>query len=342
MKNNIQFIISFLLVTIILTAINLPSSDIMIGIFRSKDSSLLIPSIFGTFINIIIFILTSFYLVPKILIKKGIYNFIIKLIVSVTILSFLEIGFDYYYALNLKLSLKEFFKDQVVFIILLHILTVVFAISYSFIRDWLINVRLKDKLEKEKLNMELNLLKSQINPHFLFNALNSLFSMALVNNDDNTANGISKLSEMMRYTLERSREKEVSIKNEIKYIEDYIYLQKLRFTNKIDVIFDYSSVQNSSKLIPPMMFIPFVENAFKYGVSGNQTNKIFFSLMSDNKGLTFVSENSFSNFKIPISSNKIGLENIKKQLKLLFPKKHQLEILQEKNHFKVKLNIEWM
>jgi len=340
MNKYLEYFIHFILIITALVLVNLPSFDIMIGVFQSKDLSLLAPSIIGTLINSIIFYSIILYIIPVILKEKGTRVFIYWLLLIVVVLSFIELCFDYYMATKSAISINEFVKDQILLVFLIHILTIISAIAYSFIKDWLKNEQLKKNLIKQKTAMELALLKSQVNPHFLFNALNSLFSMALKNGDNKTAEGISKLAEMMRYTLDRSKTEHVTLDEEINYIQDYIYMQKLRFEDNVITNFSVKDVHNPSLTLPAMLFMPFVENAYKYGVLVNKQSIINIIISSNNNQLNFEIENEKQNVKSPVKSNNIGLANVKEQLQLLFPNKHDLQIDNNDTFFKAHLTIE--
>lgn len=340
MNRYLEYFIHGILIVLVLILINLPRFDIMIGVFQSKDLSLLLPSLIGTLINSTIFYSILFYFIPVTLRERGTRAFISMLLIFIVVLSLIELLFDFYFASKKNISTTEFINDQVLFVLIVHILTTISAIAYSFIKDWFKNEQFKKKLGEQKTAMELALLKSQVNPHFLFNALNSLFSMALKNKDRKTAEGISKLAEMMRYTLDISKNENVTLEDEVAYLKDYIYMQKLRFEDGVIVNFNSESIKNLNKNLPGMLFMPFVENAFKYGVSVNEQAVINIDLTSRDDCLVFEIENKIYNMQFPELSNNIGISNVKKQLKLLFPNKHQLQIEKVEDLFKVKLVLE--
>lgn len=194
------------------------------------------------------------------------------------------------------------------------------------------------KLEEEKRSIELKVLKNQLNPHFLFNTLNNLYTLTL-KKDDKAPEVIAKLSEILDFVLYRCNEDYVSVEKEITLIENYIALEKLRYDeNRLDILFT-KDIQESNK-ISPLIVLTFIENAFKHGVI-NETEKatIRLNLESKNGQIIFSIENSKpQNEYARISEkSKIGLENVRKQLDLLYPKKHQLEIEETKTFYSVKL-----
>ena len=172
----------------------------------------------------------------------------------------------------------------------------------------------------------------------MFNALNNLFSMALHSGDDRTAEGISKLAEMMRYVFDRSGEEKVSLKEEIQYIEDYTHLQQIRFGKQVEVRFQHEECANPFT-IAPMLLIPFVENAFKYGVSSQEKTVIEIRMEVENQTFKFSMANKVVEQKEAIPSSGVGIANAQKRLSLIYPNKHQLDINREDDLYKVYLSI---
>lgn len=196
------------------------------------------------------------------------------------------------------------------------------------------------KLEEEKKSMELKVLKNQLNPHFLFNTLNNLYTLTL-KKDDKAPEVIAKLSEILDFVLYRCNEDFVAIEKEITLIENYIALEKLRYNeNRLDISFT-KDIQESNK-ISPLIILTFIENAFKHGVI-NETEKatIKLNLESKKELIIFMIENTKpqNDFTAISDKSKIGLENVRKQLDLLYPKKHQLEIVENQKRFLVKLTL---
>lgn len=318
--------------------INYPGFDLTLGVFHSGNLSLLGPSIIGTIINAILFYGIVFYLIPEVLKKDGITKFLIQLLLAFTILSAVEVGVDALFIVNHDRGLQDLWLEMTIMVVFFHILVLILAFAYRFSKDWFVNEKLRRNINEWQLRSELDMLKSQINPHFLFNALNNLFSMSLQHGDEKTAEGISKLSEMMRYVFEKSSHEKVPIQNEIQYIEDYIYLQQLRFGNQVNVEFK-NSIGFNSISIAPMLLISFVENAFKYGVSSQEKTNIEISILGLENRLEFVISNKIVKDNEAISSSGIGIGNVKKRLELLYPNNHSLEINDQNDVFNVKLII---
>lgn len=194
------------------------------------------------------------------------------------------------------------------------------------------------KLEEEKKSMELKILKNQLNPHFLFNTLNNLYTLTL-KKDNKAPEVIAKLSEILDFVLYRCNEDYVSIEKEIALIENYIGLEKLRYSeNRLTISFT-KNIEVSNK-ISPLILLTFIENAFKHGVI-NETEKAIISLQLESKKqqIIFSIDNTKpkNDFGKTSDKSKIGLVNVRKQLDLLYPKKHQLEIEETQITYAVKL-----
>lgn len=195
------------------------------------------------------------------------------------------------------------------------------------------------ELEKEKLNSELALLKNQISPHFFFNTLNNIYSLISINTED-SQNAVLKLSKLMRYLLYESEQGLTNLGNEIDFMNNYIDLMRLRTSNKVSLTVDFPD-KTDKIYLPPLLFIPFIENAFKHGISYRDKSFISISMKIDEENLTFNCSNSIGNNKTEREENHngIGLENVRKRLKLLFPGKHTLKIEKTDKIFIVNLDI---
>jgi two-component system LytT family sensor kinase len=216
------------------------------------------------------------------------------------------------------------------------------SIAYFSLRAWAKSELIQTQLQAYQLSTEIKFLKSQINPHFLFNTLNNLFSMAQDKGNDELADGISKLSGMMRYMLYDSNEEIVPLSKEITYLEECITLNKLRYADEeVIITFDHAG-QIADIGIAPMLFIPFVENAFKHGVAIGQRGAIQIAIVVSGQKLIFTCSNmdycSIKRMEMEISG--IGLENVKRRLELVYPGKHRLKINKQDGKFMVNLEID--
>lgn len=200
-----------------------------------------------------------------------------------------------------------------------------------------INAELKTS-RQEKLNAELAYLKAQINPHFLFNSLNSIYSLAIVKSDL-AATAIVKLSSMMRYVLTETSERFVPLEREMVYLNSYIELQKIRLDDTATVNYSFSG-KTENKVIAPLVLLPFVENAFKHGVNPEETSQIDIQIsVSEEYLYMHVFNLKVSHINNPEQRTGFGLENSRKQLQLLYPDRHKLAIDDWEKSFTVNLKI---
>lgn len=191
--------------------------------------------------------------------------------------------------------------------------------------------------ETEKANAELAFLKAQMSPHFLFNTLNNVYTLAFTQ-DSNTAPAILKLSNMMRYLTEDARNDEVPLEMEIGCMTDYIELQKLRLTEKTQV--DYQLKGNfANKKVAPLILMAFVENVFKYGVSNHKNSKLVIKLLVEHHLINLYCENTVNHDKKNEKRTGIGMENTKKRLQYTYPGRHILEVENNQKTFKINLTI---
>lgn len=191
------------------------------------------------------------------------------------------------------------------------------------------------KVEEDKMKSELSFLKAQINPHFLFNTLNSIYSLA-IKKDDKTADAVVQLSELMRYIITNANDDVIALEKEINYINNFILLQKTRLGNTAAI--DYTLEGNPfGKAITPLILISFIENAFKHGVNPNENSEICIRISIAGDYLTlFVSNNKVQSIQ---SDSGIGLQNTIERLSLLYPNNHVLSIDDNSKMYLVTLTI---
>ncbi|MGI8635564.1 MAG: sensor histidine kinase, partial [Segetibacter sp.] len=197
----------------------------------------------------------------------------------------------------------------------------------------------RQEIENEKLATELSFLKSQINPHFLFNTLNNIYSLALVKSEA-TADAVLKLSSIMRYVLSETKHDTVPLDKEIQFIKHYIELQKVRLTDKVTIEFNVQG-ETEGKQIAPLLLIPCVENTLKYGVSTKEKSRLFFEIKTDANTIYFTAINDMISYDKGSENNTgIGIRNTERRLELLYPGKHRLDVHQENKQFIVNLTLE--
>jgi sensor histidine kinase YesM len=199
--------------------------------------------------------------------------------------------------------------------------------------------KMQEEMEKAKLNAELTLLKNQISPHFFFNTLNNIYSLIGRNNED-SKNAVIKLSKMMRYVLNESGQDNRQLSDEVEFMNNYIDLMKLRIGAKTRINVNFPT-EYKDLMIPHLLFISLIENAFKYGISVQEESYVNINLECRENSILFKCENGLpeSNNGPIFASTGIGLENLRKRLSLLYPDRHELEIDKAKNKFAVNLII---
>lgn len=199
------------------------------------------------------------------------------------------------------------------------------SFTYRIGKDRILHERIKERLISGKLSMELALLKSQLNLHFLFNSLNNIYAIALEERAAFTAYNISRLGTLMRYSLHDAQADSILLSKEIDYIEQYMEMQKLRSTeeDQIKIRYTINKADISQQKIALMMLMPFIENAFKYGISTSRPSSVSIELKILEDTLLLQVQNSVHN-RENLSAGGIGLSNVQERLRLLYPNPHKL------------------
>jgi Histidine kinase len=212
------------------------------------------------------------------------------------------------------------------------------SIAYSIAKLYYRNHERQQQLLLDKKQTELTLLRNQLQPHFLFNALNNLLSMVKPNENPKLVDSFERLSQLLRHVIEDTQTEKVRIRKEITFLENYIELQKLRFNdNEVLVNFSVKGEYLDQK-IEPGLYITFVENAFKYGTEPEQNCVIDMDFdLSKPKNIYFSIKNKVMIYNV--MGNKTGIETTRRRLALIYPDKHQL-LVEQKEHFIVTLNIQ--
>lgn len=196
-----------------------------------------------------------------------------------------------------------------------------------------------DKITIEKKDLEMKMLKLQINSHFLFNALNNIYSMTYFENKE-APKYVAKLSQMLRYVLEDCEADHVPLSGEISYIENFIDFQRARFETAKDVTFNFTQNHIGEIQIPPMIFQPLIENCFKYCPLQNDKSFIHIEIVVEQNLIRFVAENTQPLMKQPADkTGSIGLENLKNRLALIYKNNYCLDVFDEEDVYRVELTI---
>jgi len=324
------------------------SKHLIFGTFITNDGNFEVAVFYGLVFNAVLFYFTLYKLLPFYFKQRKYFAGLMLSVGFYIVICVCEALADYvfistvYTPSNLKGYEDSILQYALISSIFMNMPIFILSVGCRFVKDWYTNEKAKQKLKEEKLINELQFLKSQVNPHFLFNTLNNLFGMARQAKALPVADGIAKLSNMMRYMLYDSESEFVSLEKEISYLHDYIELQKLRIgtANKMDLKVDLNACQSQLK-IAPLLLIPFVENAFKHGISVKEPSKISIGLHTEENTVTFKVSNSINKLRQnrDEDSSGFGLKNVKKRLDLIYPDTSQLDIKEDENLYSISLNI---
>lgn len=327
----VHLVVWMLLLTLKITVPELKSNDIALF-----------------FLLALVFYIHTFWLTPILLHDKKTISYLLGI-------SFLVLGYFLFYTILLAILGFPIFNPEtgnpflwtdlpeLIFttsgtIVLFTVLFLSFV--YGYFRA---KTKSNEKIFSLKLNAresELNLLKAQVNPHFLFNALNSLYATALTENAEVTGASIIKLANLIRYMQNDINKDFIPLENEVKYICDYIDFQRLRCA--VDPIVDTHFEGIETQKISPGLFIPFVENAFKYGIDPSQVSKLLVSIRATPSLVYFCCENSYNDERCDEFSQKgwgIGIKNVRKRLDLVYPEHHTVELVRKNGIFSASLSI---
>ena len=203
---------------------------------------------------------------------------------------------------------------------------------------WYNDIKIKSDLNKKNYEMELALVKSQINPHFLFNTINNI-DVLITKDAERASEYLNKLSDIMRFMLYETKPTKIPLNKELTYIEKFIELQKIRTTNQRYINYTVKG-DATNFMIPPMLFIPFIENAFKHAENKKAENAINIDLDIEKEKIVFKCENAYQqNLQMPQEHNGLGSKLIKKRLALMYPGKHTLTITNNNELYKVALSL---
>ncbi|HPG10257.1 MAG TPA: sensor histidine kinase [Chitinophagaceae bacterium] len=312
------------------------------------------PFLIFSFTFLSLFYLNYFILIPQLYLKKKYLVYIISILAFFILVYYVQ-PFDRLMTMNPPVNRQHFTEEREmrppppgqqggkprnrdINSIILFVTVWSMSTAIPIIRQWRLAEKKALEAEAEKVSAELSFLKSQINPHFLFNTLNNIYSMALTKNE-NTAPSIMKLSNIMRYVTDDAAEDFVLLESEIDCIKDYIDLQRLRSGKKTNVILELNNNVKEAK-IPPLILMTFVENAFKYGISNHEASEIVMRISSGNNVISFFCQNKLFESKKNIERNGIGISNAKRRLQHLYPDKYSLEIARDNGLFTVELRLQ--
>jgi sensor histidine kinase YesM len=269
------------------------------------------------------FYLNSSVLIPKILARQKLALYLYILIAFAVFsfaLPFLE---QNVLSTDENFDFPESQSFKTIFSVILFLLILIASTGNNIVTNWFSAESQKKAIEFQKTATELSYLKSQINPHFLFNTLNNIYTLSILKSEK-ASDSILKLAGMMRYVLTEAADKSVPISQEIDYLQQFIDLQRIRLTDHVSVDFQvFGEVKKQE--VAPLLFLPFIENAFKYGISTRIPSEIKISLTLKSDTIIFQTENQVFEEKISKEfSTGTGLKNARRRLELLYPDRHWL------------------
>lgn len=293
-------------------------------------------------LNIMITYFTIYFLIPRFIVKKKYLLFVLAFAGSLLL----------YYLLRTSLSYLLVTKDiwpeaqgnqqpftliHVVEVMIgtIYVIALVSAIKLAY--DWIIEKRKNDELQRIQLQTELDFLKTQIQPHFFFNTLNNLYAL-VIKQSPQAPDVVMKLSEIMQYVLYEVKEPQISLMKSINYLYSYLELEKLRYGDRVQ---SEISIEGDidDVTVPPLIFLPFIENCFKHGIKKEGNIKVDIDFVVGDKFLYFSVENTLDDDAEFITKHGIGIENVKRRLELLYGKKHKLKTIESEETFKVLLTL---
>lgn len=217
----------------------------------------------------------------------------------------------------------------------LYVIGITSAIKY--VADYIFERNQNQQLRELQYKTELKYLKSQIQPHFYFNTLNNLYALTL-KKSTMASEVVLKLSEIMQYIIYDANKKKVSLIQEINYIDNYVELEKIRFGNLVDIEISISGDIDDIK-VAPLIFLPFIENAFKHGLRNTDDMKLVINFERNKEKLLFSSQNTFNPNNMKSSREGIGLKNVERRLQILYKNSYDLDIFDDNGQYIVNLKI---
>ncbi|MFZ1678111.1 MAG: histidine kinase [Saprospiraceae bacterium] len=295
-------------------------------------------------INLTFYILVVFvnlgYLIPRFMSQKNFMTYCLLLLAMVAV--FTPIMVLLLYITTAEVEPREYLIMNQQWIFLLVFMIAGGSTVIKIISDWQRHQRDRKDLETQRMQSEIKFLKSQINPHFLFNTLNSLYALTL-KKSDKAPEIVIKLSEMMRYMLYECNERRVPLQKEVNYIENYLAMEKLRQSGHADIQFKVEGMI-SDQTIAPLIFIPFLENSFKHGINHQISDGYVHVVMKvlDEKLLLRILNSKPNQAVIPLEKQNggIGLANVRRRLSLLYPNQYKLDIEESEKEHIVELSLD--
>ena len=322
--------------------------------FNLRDGSIYWILIFQFLLSVSVFFANVYFGIPKYLKNKQVVKYILFIVLTIVMLLLLEefVHFLFKAIYHLPENFVAIYgvdfenlpmnRNINMSLVLRNLSFLVLSFGYRYVKDWkeLMEERnRKQHLLSEKLKVEFNYLKSQVNPHFLFNNLNNIYAITERNHDQEASEAITRLSNLLRFMLYDSNSEFISVQKEISYIQDYIEIQQLRFADEEVIVNFKMDGDLKTTSISPFLLIPFVENAFKYGVKIHQNSIIKVAIEVKEGVLNFKVKNKIHNKVSNHTYSGIGIANVKKRLDLVYANRYTLEINEDNEYYTVNLSI---
>lgn len=276
-----------------------------------------------------VYALNARVLVPRLIVHNQYISYTLVVIAILLLIQLVSRAFDIYTDLPGILSrawgvaARHRRLSFDVFAFFLTVMVIAISTSVTLVGYYRLNTALKEQSEKQNINAELLFLRSQINPHFFFNTLNTIYSLTYTN-VEHSRESLLRLSRMMRYALNKNEEGLTPISSEVSFIKDYVDLMKLRLRTPESVVLQIDDLKNGAT-VAPMLLLPFIENAFKYGSGSDENHNIRIDIRQTFSQLQLKVTNYITKSVDDTHKNKVGIANTSRRLALLYPGKHHLE-----------------
>ena len=319
------------------------ANNIFFSDYTTKFVFYVVMQALGVYFNL-------YYLIPKFLQQGKYVLYVFMLVLTILVTSFSIIGGYFVNAQVVGVPFETLFKTEPSQFFQLFksnalpstLASMTLAMSIKLTKNWIASEKQRNAIEKENLKTELKFLRSQFNPHFLFNTINSIFVL-IHKNQDVASESLAKFSELLRYQLYQCNGSHIDLDQELEYLKNYIELEKLRQDlNYLDLQVVFETEESNSLQIAPFLLMPFVENAFKHvSHSEDQRNWIHIHLKIKSNQLSLQVSNSKAVLQIAeaIGNSGLGLSNVRRRLALLYPNSHNLEVFSDAQIHKVNLKM---
>jgi two-component system LytT family sensor kinase len=329
-----------------------PTLPVFINEFNTVDGSAYAARSFDWLIALIVFMTAAFYLVPAQLEKRRFLRFAALSLVGIALISLLhhQLHLVVLRLFNLPTGPEEISDKMITYyrrksydfpILPANLVIYTLGVLYGMSRDWIRKSRIETRLVQEKMKADIDLLRSQINPHFFFNALNNIYAISQRNEEEETGEAIMKLSGLMRHMIYDSSAAAIGLDRELEHVKNFIDVARLRFAEdeNVDIALREQGDFHAFK-IAPLILIPFVENAFKHGLGSRGEGFIHINIEAQDGELRFEIQNPILDKGESLQKHSgIGLDNVRKRLRLLYPDRHTLDIAADEGLFDVRLSI---